>query len=131
MMSYVLLSGVTSVVNKVIPYSQRPRFDISVKPVEIANDVFIDLYGQESPVLSANASMLDEMLVMSERIEILERENAALKQHLFESSMFAFEEDLKPLPPIQLPSNGIKMRVHVTLGDAPKFPEPRPLSDNE
>ncbi len=130
-MSYVLLSGVTSVVNKVIPYSKRPQLDISVKPVEIANDVFIDLYGQESPVLSANASMLDEMLVMSERIEILERENAALKQHLLESSMFAFEEDLKPLPRIQMIGKVIEMPVQVTLGDAPKFRELRPLSEDE
>jgi hypothetical protein len=131
-MKAFLLSGATYVANRISHNETPKKRNLHVKPVEIANDVVIDLYGQKSPVLSANTSMLDEMLVMSEQIEMLERENASLKQRLFESSMFAFEtQDLKPLPPIQLPSKGIEMRVHVTLGSAPKFPEPRPLSDDE
>jgi hypothetical protein len=130
-MSHVLLSGVTSVVNKIFPNSNLPKQNATAKSVGIANDVFINLYGQDSLVSSANASMLDQMFVMSEQIEILERENAVLKQHLLESSMFAFEEDLKPLPRFQMIGKIIEMPVQVTLGDAPKFRELRPLSEDE
>ena len=125
-------SRATDGTNQISTRKILPKLDSHVKPVETANGFLISLFGQKSPVLSANTSMLDQMIAMNERLEKLERENTALQQRLVESSMFAFEmEELKPLPPIQLHGKAVEMRVHVAFGDAPKFPELRPLSEDE